>query len=177
MGLYLRCTVQSVRAILGLAKTRQLERYPWSWTPMWIGGAGYSLAWLSWQLAPAKETSTAVYRLGAIAIFFLMLGLGQGLIEHPLIHGLFSAVCTAIVFPSLIEAKGFDFSPFIRLMLMNSQNLVSSPDLLLGAHIKPLFWCSIQLFGMLGILTGLLLGINCGLCWGYSRSIDPNDLE
>jgi hypothetical protein len=155
--------------VWGLAKTRQLARQPWVWTPMWIGGAGYGLAWLSWQLGHAKETNTAISRVGAIAVFFVILGLGQGLLEHPLLHGLFGGVGTAIIFPGLITAKDLDFTPFLRLMLMSSTNPVSSPNWLFWAHIKPLFWCSFQFFGLLGILTGLFLGISQGLYFGYSH--------
>ncbi|MGB3237829.1 MAG: CHAT domain-containing protein [Geitlerinemataceae cyanobacterium] len=155
--------------VWGLAKMPQLKRYPWVWTPMWVGSAGYSLAWLSWQLGNAKETSTSISRVGAIAVFFVILGLGRGLLEHPLIHGLFAGVCTAIVFPGLVEGKGFDFTPFVRLMLMNSKNPVSSPEWLFWAHIKPLFWCSVRFFGLLGILTGLFLGISRGIGLGYSH--------
>jgi hypothetical protein len=139
-----------VGTVLGLSQARTLEQRPGFWTPLGIAGAGYALAWLSWQPYSNQTTSHAMAMLSAIAAFFLILGLG--LKEHPLLHAFVAVFVTSIAFASFVGSGWLSLNPFILLLPKASYSMVY--------FNATLFWASIRFFGLLGIVISLCLGIS-----------------
>ena len=140
----------------GLTKVTHLEREPAVFAPMGIAAVGYGVAWCVWQFDSADTTAATISHFGAIAVLFLILGMR--FTEHPVMHTLIGFFGTAIVLPWFVG--GSDYQTFTRLMLVSQSAPVSSKALLMVAHIKPLFWQSIQFFTILGSIASFWLGVS-----------------
>ena len=140
----------------GLSKVTHLEREPAVFAPMGIAAVGYGVAWCVWQFDSADTTAATISHFGAIAVLFLILGMR--FTEHPVMHTLIGFFGTAIVLPWFVG--GSDYQTFTRLMLVSQSAPVSSKALLMVAHIKPLFWQSIQFFTILGSIASFWLGVS-----------------
>ena len=140
----------------GLSKVTHLEREPAVFAPMGIAAVGYGVAWCVWQFDTADTTAATISHFGAIVVLFLFLGMRCT--EHPVMHTLIGFFGTAIVLPWFVG--GSDFQTFTRLMLVSQSAPVSSKALLMVAHIKPLFWQSVQFFTILGLVASFWLGVS-----------------
>ncbi|MDY6936393.1 MAG: hypothetical protein SWY16_01900 [Cyanobacteriota bacterium] len=77
---------------------------------------------------------------------------------HPVLHTLVGVFGTAITLPGAIDSANCQI--FMRLMLVSQSTPVSSKALLMVAHMKPLFWESLEFFTLLGLVVSFWLGVS-----------------
>ena len=78
--------------------------------------------------------------------------------QHPVLHTLMGVFGTALALPWVLGEVNTQI--FMRLMLVSQSAPVSSKALLMVAHMKPLFWQSIEFFTILGLVVSFWLGVS-----------------
>lgn len=90
-------------SIWGILQQADEEQSPHFWRATFLGGAGYALAWISWQWIERESTAQAVARMTAIAALVLAVELCSK--RGFWVHTFVTAIGTSFTFATLIQLK------------------------------------------------------------------------